>query len=80
MPTAFITGISGQDGSYLTELLLAKGYIVHGIVRRTSSTQRRRLDALFFDKEVYDRRLFLHYADLDDANTIRRILLKTQPG
>lgn len=79
LPTAFITGISGQDGSYLSELLLDKGYTVHGIVRRSSSTVRSRLDRLFHDKNVYDRRLFLHYADLDDSTTIRRILVKTQP-
>ncbi|MEM8680137.1 MAG: GDP-mannose 4,6-dehydratase [Planctomycetota bacterium] len=79
MPTAFITGITGQDGSYLAELLLSKQYTVHGIVRRSSLTARTRLDQLFFDKEVYDRRLFLHYADLDDATTIRRILVKTEP-
>ncbi|MBB3206251.1 GDPmannose 4,6-dehydratase [Rhodopirellula rubra] len=77
--TALITGITGQDGSYLTELLLAKGYTVHGLVRRTSSTVRSRLDSLFHDKSVYERSLFLHYADLDDATTIRRILLKTSP-
>ncbi len=79
MPTALITGISGQDGSYLTELLLSKGYEVHGIVRRSSSTVRTRLDRLFHDKEVYDRRLFLHYADLDDVTTIRRILVRCNP-
>lgn len=74
-----ITGITGQDGSYLTELLLGKGYTVHGIVRRSSSTVRTRLDQLFNDKDVYDKRLFLHYADLDDVTTIRRILVKTRP-
>ncbi len=79
MPNALITGITGQDGSYLTELLLAKGYTVHGIVRRSSTTQRTRLDKLFNDKEIYDQRLFLHYADLDDSTTIRRILLKSEP-
>ena len=79
MPTALITGISGQDGSYLTELLLSKGYEVHGIVRRSSSTVRTRLDKLFHDKEVYDQRLFLHYADLDDVTTIRRILVRCNP-
>ncbi|EMI58084.1 GDP-mannose 4,6-dehydratase [Rhodopirellula sallentina] len=77
--TALITGITGQDGSYLTELLLSKGYIVHGLVRRTSNTVRSRLDSLFHDKNIYERSLFLHYGDLDDATTIRRILLKTQP-
>lgn len=79
MPTALITGISGQDGSYLTELLIDKGYVVHGVVRRSSSTMRTRLDRLFHDKDVYDRRLFLHYADLDDVTTIRRILVKSKP-
>ena len=79
LPTALITGISGQDGSYLTELLLSKGYEVHGIVRRSSSTVRTRLDKLFHDKEVYDQRLFLHYADLDDVTTIRRILVRCNP-
>ncbi|MCM2373980.1 GDP-mannose 4,6-dehydratase [Aporhodopirellula aestuarii] len=77
--TALITGITGQDGSYLTELLLSKGYVVHGLVRRTSNTVRSRLDSLFRDKSIYDHSLFLHYADLDDATTIRRILLKTEP-
>ena len=77
--TALITGITGQDGSYLTELLLEKGYTVHGLVRRTSNTVRTRLDPLFHDKGVYDKRLFLHYADLDDITTIRRVLQKTEP-
>jgi GDPmannose 4,6-dehydratase len=79
MPTALITGITGQDGSYLTELLLAKGYTVHGIVRRSSITARNRLDRLFYQEDVYDKRLFLHYADLEDGTTIRRIVLKSQP-
>ncbi len=77
--TALITGITGQDGSYLTELLLAKGYIVHGIVRRSSTTTRSRLDQHFADPATYDKRLFLHYADLDDTTTIRRILNKALP-
>ncbi|MDB4506140.1 GDP-mannose 4,6-dehydratase [bacterium] len=79
MPSAMLTGITGQDGSYLAEQLLKRDYIVHGLVRRTSSTQRVRLAPLFHDSEVYDKRLFLHYADLDDTTTIRRILLKTEP-
>lgn len=79
LKTSFITGITGQDGSYLTELLLGKGYTVHGIVRRSSSITRTRIDHLFNDEQIYNRRLFLHYADLNDATTIRRILLKTQP-
>lgn len=79
MQSALITGITGQDGSYLTELLLDKGYTVHGLVRRSSTTQRTRLDPLFFGRDLYGTRLFLHYADLDDTTTIRRILIKTRP-
>jgi GDPmannose 4,6-dehydratase len=76
---AFITGITGQDGSYLTEFLLEKGYEVHGMVRRTSSLDRSRLVQLYHDSEIYGRRLFLHYADLDDATTMRRVLFKANP-
>lgn len=79
MPTALITGITGQDGSYLAELLLEKGYVVHGIVRRSSITARGRLDQLFHRKDIYEKRFFLHYADLGDMTTIRRILLKAAP-
>ncbi len=77
---ALITGVTGQDGSYLAELLLSKGYEVHGIVRRSSSTVRLRLDHLTGDSEVYNQRFFLHYADLDDVTTIRRLLNKLQPN
>jgi len=77
--TALITGITGQDGSYLTELLLEKDYTVHGIVRRSSSIERSRLRHLFSDKSIYEKRLFLHYADLEDATTIRRVINKIQP-
>jgi GDPmannose 4,6-dehydratase len=80
MPTkALITGITGQDGSYLTELLLGQGYEVHGLVRRTSVLSRSRLDHLYRDPTLYDRRLFLHYADLDDPTTLRRVLMKALP-
>ncbi|HEY1171452.1 MAG TPA: GDP-mannose 4,6-dehydratase [Verrucomicrobiae bacterium] len=79
MPKALITGITGQDGSYLTELLLAKGYEVHGVVRRTSSLDRSRLKHLYGDAGVYNQRLFLHYADLDDPTTLRRVLVKVAP-
>src|SRR5438445_3924695 len=71
---ALITGITGQDGSYLTELLLEKGYTVHGIVRRTSNLLRSRIEHLRRDEKIYGRRLFLHYGDLADATTLRRIL------
>lgn len=77
---ALVTGITGQDGSYLTELLLNKGYRVHGIVRRSSSIERSRLSHLFSDKAIYEKRLFLHYADLEDTTTIRRIIRKARPG
>ncbi len=77
--TALITGVTGQDGSYLSELLLAKGYTVHGLVRRSSNTVRLRLEHLTGDESIYGKRLFLHYADLDDVTTIRRLLLKLKP-
>lgn len=76
---AVITGITGQDGSYLAELLLGKGYEVHGIVRRSSSLERVRLSELYQDPQIYGSRLHLHYADLTDTTTIRRIVMKVQP-
>jgi len=80
MKNAFITGITGQDGSYLTELLLAKGYEVHGMVRRTSTLERSRLAHLYTDPSIQNQRLFLHYADLDDPTTLRRVLHNVKPG
>lgn len=74
-----ITGVTGQDGSYLTELLIGYGYTVHGLVRRSSSISRLRLDHLTLDGDVYNKRLFLHYADLDDTTTIRRLIAKIRP-
>ncbi|MEW6160755.1 MAG: GDP-mannose 4,6-dehydratase [Verrucomicrobiota bacterium] len=79
MRRAFITGITGQDGSYLTELLLEKGYEVHGMVRRTSSLNRSRIDHLYSNPQIYGRTLFLHYADLSDPTTLRRVLVKAGP-
>jgi GDPmannose 4,6-dehydratase len=76
---AVITGITGQDGSYLTDLLLAKGYEVHGIVRRSSTLQRPRLDQQFHDESIYGKRLFLHYSDLTDTTSLRRILHRIHP-
>lgn len=78
-PTSLITGITGQDGSYLAEWLLAQGYVVHGLVRRSSQMSRSRIDHLTRDSDIYNQRLFLHYADLDDVTTIRRLLVKLAP-
>jgi GDPmannose 4,6-dehydratase len=76
---ALITGITGQDGSYLTELLLEKGYKVHGVVRRTSNMLRSRIEHLRNDENVYGKSLFLHYGDLSDATTLRRIFSEVHP-
>lgn len=76
---ALITGVTGQDGSYLTELLLQKGYTVHGIVRRTSNVHRSRIEHLRRDPAIYDKNLFLHYGDLSDTTTLRRIFREVQP-
>jgi GDPmannose 4,6-dehydratase len=78
-PTAFITGITGQDGSYLTEFLLARGYAVHGLVRRASMFNRSRIEHLRNDPAIYGRSLFLHYSDLHDLTSMRRILKEVQP-
>lgn len=77
--TALISGISGQDGSYLAELLLDKGYLVHGIKRRSSSFNTQRLDHLYQDKHDSDQRLKLHYGDLSDTSNLVRIIQETQP-
>ncbi len=76
---AVITGITGQDGSYLTELLLAKGYEVHGIVRRSSTFGTERIDHLYLDPHEPDNPLFLHYGDLTDGNGLARILAEVRP-
>ncbi len=76
---ALITGITGQDGSYLTEILLKKGYFVHGIIRRASTFNTIRLNHLYQDPHNKDRRLFLHYGDLSDSGTIRKIIYKVRP-
>ena len=79
MPTALITGVSGQDGSYLAELLLEKGYDVHGIVRRSSSVTTWRLDTIYQDPHVEDRRFTLHYGDLGDASNLARLVTLIKP-
>jgi len=76
---ALITGITGQDGSYLAELLLGKGYEVHGIIRRASSFNTGRLDPIYQDPHVDKKRLFLHYGDLADASALARLIGKIQP-
>src|SRR5262249_3855639 len=76
---ALITGITGQDGSYLAELLLQKGYQVHGIIRRSSSFNTARIDAIYQDPHVPDARLRLHYGDLNDASSLNRLLRTVRP-
>lgn len=76
---ALITGITGQDGAYLAEFLLKKGYIVHGIKRRSSSLNTDRIDHLYVDPHVEGARLFLHYGDLTDSMNITRIIQESQP-
>src|SRR4051812_10201327 len=77
--TALITGITGQDGSYLAELLLEKGYAVHGVVRRTSNLLRSRIEHLRNDENAHSESLFLHYGDLSDGTTLRRIFSEVEP-
>ena len=79
MRKALITGITGQDGSYLAELLLAKGYEVHGIVRRSSSFNRQRIDHLCTDASLKDKKLFLHYGDMTDASCLTALVYAIQP-
>ncbi len=77
--TALITGITGQDGSYLAEFLLEKGYVVHGIKRRTSLINTDRIDHLYQDPHEADRRFILHHGDLTDSSNLVRIIQQTQP-
>ncbi len=79
MKTALITGVTGQDGSYLAELLLEKGYTVHGIKRRASSFNTQRVDHIYQDPHVENQRFVLHYGDLTDASNLTRILQEAQP-
>lgn len=76
---ALITGITGQDGSYLAEFLLEKGYEVHGMIRRSSSFNTGRIDHLFNDPEILNHKLFLYYGDLTDSSNLNRLLEKIQP-
>ncbi len=79
MKRALITGITGQDGSYLTEILLEKGYEVHGIIRRSSSFNTGRIDHLYENPELLNKKLYLHYGDLVDTSNLNRLLEKIQP-
>lgn len=80
MRKALITGITGQDGSYLTELLLKKGYEVHGMIRRSSSFNTGRIDHLYNDSSIYNKSLFLHYGDMTDSSNLNRLLEKIRPN
>ncbi|MFP3882625.1 MAG: GDP-mannose 4,6-dehydratase [Actinomycetota bacterium] len=79
MPTALITGITGQDGSYLTELLLSKDYEVHGLIRRTSTFHTDRLDHLYQDPHEHDVQMRLHYGDLTDGSQLARLIRSVRP-
>jgi GDPmannose 4,6-dehydratase len=76
---ALITGICGQDGSYLADLLIEKGYVVHGIIRRSSSFNTGRIEHLMQDPEIYNKKLFLHYGDLTDYNSLYSLIAKYYP-
>ncbi len=79
MKRALVTGITGQDGSYLTELLLEKGYEVHGLIRRSSSFNTSRIDHLYQDPHIHGVRLFLHYGDMTDSSNLARLVFEIQP-
>ena len=79
MKKALITGITGQDGSYLTEFLIEKGYLVHGIIRRSSSFNTERIDHLYRDSHVNNRNMILHYGDLTDSSNLSRLIEKIEP-
>ena len=76
---ALVTGITGQDGSYLAELLIENGYQVHGLIRRSSSINSRRIDHLYQDPHEPDLRLILHYGDLTDATGLARLIDEVRP-
>ncbi|MBS1232736.1 MAG: gmd, partial [Nitrospirae bacterium] len=79
MKRALITGITGQDGSYLTELLLSKGYEVHGLVRRASTFNTHRIDHLYQDPHIPSTKLFLQYGDLTDSGQLTNIIYNIKP-
>lgn len=77
--TALITGVTGQDGAYLSRLLLEKGYVVHGVKRRSSSLNTQRVDDLYVDPHEHDTRFFLHYGDMTDSTNLIRLVQETRP-
>ena len=79
MKTALITGITGRDGSYLAEFLLEKGYVVHGIKRRSSQFNTQRIDHIYEDSHIDNQRFHLHYGDLTDSSNLTRILSEIRP-
>ena len=79
MKVVLITGITGQDGSYLAELLLSKGYMVHGIKRRSSLFNTQRIDHIYEDPHIDNQHFKLHYGDLSDSTNLIRIIQETQP-
>lgn len=79
MKKALITGITGQDGSYLAEILLEKGYEVHGVIRKSSSFNTGRIDHLYANEDILNKKLFLHYGDLVDTSSLNRLLEKIEP-
>src|SRR5258706_896980 len=79
MKKALITGITGQDGSYLAELLLGKGYEVHGIIRRASTFNTGRIDHLYADPHINGVSFFLHYGDISDSTNLIKLLYRTKP-
>ncbi len=79
MKKALITGITGQDGSYLADLLLEKGYEVHGIIRRASTFNTARIDHLYADPHINGVRMFLHYGDLSDSVSLVKLIYELKP-
>ncbi|GAI44988.1 unnamed protein product, partial [marine sediment metagenome] len=77
---ALITGITGQDGSYLAELLLSKGYVVHGLIRRASTFNTSRIDHIYVDPHEPEKRLLLYYGDLSDGTQLASLLYNISPG
>ena len=79
MKKALITGITGQDGSYLAELLISKGYEVHGLIRRSSTFNTGRIDHIYVDPHIQGAKLFLHYGDLTDAGQLTNLIYNVKP-